>query len=51
MDYYRELKRQYLLKEITIEEYKKKEDEYIRRLTRLYFRDFITLEELKDRIK
>lgn len=51
MDYYQDLKRQLLTKEITAEEFKKKEDKYIRRLMNLYFRDFITLEELKARIK
>lgn len=48
---YKELKRQYMLKEITEEEYQQKKTLLIERLLQLYFREYITLEELKERIK
>lgn len=41
------LKKQYMLKEITEEEYKKHLDVYLRRLFDLYCRDLITEEELR----
>ncbi len=51
MDYYRNLKRQHLLKEITEEEYQKKKEQFMRKLFDLYCMDLITEEELKARIK
>lgn len=51
MTTYKEMKRQYLLKEITEEEYKKKEEQFFRRLFDLYCMDLITEEELRSRIK
>ena len=46
-----DLKRQLLQKEISEEEYKKKEDWYIQKLLDLYCRDIITYDELQEKIK
>lgn len=51
MTTYRELRRQYMMKEITEEEYQQKKDRLTEALIHLYFRDYITLDELKKRLK
>lgn len=44
--YLHDLKKQYALKQISEEEYRKQEDRYISRLVNLYCRDMITKERL-----
>lgn len=51
MTTFKELKKNYLLKEITEEEYKKKEDMYLRRLFDLYCMDLLTEEEFRKMAK
>ena len=46
-----DLKQQYLLKEISEEEYKKRKELFTRKLFELYCRDVITLEELEEKLK
>jgi len=48
--YLHELKKQFALKQITEEEYKKKEEEYIRVLLNIYCDGHITKEELYKRV-
>lgn len=47
MTTYKEIQRQYMMKEITEEEYKKKKDERLRRLFDLYCMDLLTEEEFR----
>ena len=46
-----DLKQQYLLKEISEEEYKKKKELYTRKLFELYCKEVITFEELEEKLK
>lgn len=48
--YLHELKKQFALKQITEEEYKKKEEDYIRVLLNIYCDGHITKEELYKRV-
>ena len=44
---FKELQRQYMMKEITEEEYKKQKDKRLRRLFDLYCMDLLTEEEFR----
>lgn len=47
MTTYKEIQRQYMMKEITEEEYKEKKDRHLRRLFDLYCMDMLSEEEFR----
>lgn len=51
MTNYKELRKQYMLKQITEDEYKERQEQYIETLVHLYCRDLLTKEELNERMK
>ena len=51
MTTFKEIQRQYMMKEITEEEYKKKKDMRLRRLFDLYCMDLLTEEEFRKMAK